>query len=86
MQENDKDELMPGTPLPFEDEEIEDPVVAEMKAAMRKRALGYEAEETYVTVGDDGTKKVTKRKRHIPGDPIAQREYIRLFGNLGGWS
>lgn len=64
----------------------EDPVVKEMREAMRKRALGYETEETYITIGEDGTKKVTKRKKHVPGDPIAQREYIRLFGNAGGWA
>lgn len=62
-----------------------DPVTQEMKAAMYKRAIGYEVEETYVTFDDAGNKKIIKRKKHIPGDPKAQETYIRLFGNPGGF-
>ena len=48
---------------------------------MRKRALGYEAEETQTLVEETpkGTvKKVVKVKRHVPADPSCLVLLLRL--------
>lgn len=61
-------------------------VMLEMRAELYKRAKGYDVEEVTKSTGPDGPRVVIK-KRHIPGDPHAMVEYMRLFGNdNGGWS
>ena len=53
----------------------------EMQEALYKRAMGYEVEETKVIVSKDGRPvRIEKIKKHIPGDPKAMFEYMRLFG------
>lgn len=52
-----------------------------VKAALLKRALGYEIEETEIIVSKDGRPaKIKKRKRHIPPNTRAMMEYRRLYG------
>ena len=54
----------------------------EMREALHKRAIGYEVEETKIIVSKDGRPaKIEKIKRHIPGDPKAMFDYMRLFGD-----
>lgn len=45
-----------------------------------RQAVGYETEDQDVIVSNDGSQKIIKRKRHVPGDPRAMALYLQLFG------
>lgn len=50
-----------------------------MKAALYKRAVGYDVEETKTITSDKGTETITT-VRHVPGDVKAMETYLQLFG------
>jgi len=53
----------------------------EMREALYKRAIGYEVEETKIIVSKDGRPaKIEKIRKHVPGEPRAMLDYMRLFG------
>lgn len=58
-----------------------EPVDIQVENALLKRALGYEYEETYTDIEDQGggrTKKhVRKVKKHMPGDTTAMIFWLK---------
>lgn len=55
-----------------------------IKAALLKRAQGYEVEEKVIEVRRDGSQRIRIMHRHIPPDPKAA-ERVMMLMKSGRW-
>lgn len=64
------------TIIPAEGADTEDA----MKAALWKRAVGYDVEEVTEAYSEKFGAQTIRKTKHIPGDIKAMEQYRRLYG------
>lgn len=60
--------------------------VLDVKAALFKRATGYDYEETTTDIFSDGTVKTRIVKKHLPADPASMMILLKHWAKDEGWT